>query len=185
MAGRLSHPRSLHLLTRRRLKLQTQGISFRGMDPSHVALIDIHWQSSSFNLFECDTAVKFGVRVDEFSRLIKRADKKDTVEVRIEDDSMLHIQITNNYKKEYKMRLIESSPSSTPLPKLNFNCKIVLTAVAFDKILSDVQVISDYILIESKQKEVKFSGRGDAGEADIILESGSEGLEELHYSTRL
>jgi proliferating cell nuclear antigen len=156
-----------------------QGISFRGMDPSHVALIDINWPNSSFNLFECDTAVKFGVRVDEFSRLIKRADKKDAVEVTIGEDSMLHIKINNNYRKEYKMRLIESSPSSTPLPKLNFNCKIVLTAVAFDKILSDVQVISEYILIESKQQQVKFSGRGDAGEADIILDSGSEGLEEV------
>jgi proliferating cell nuclear antigen len=156
-----------------------QGISFRGMDPSHVALIDINWPNSSFNLFECDTAVKFGVRVDEFSRLIKRADKKDAVEITIGEDSMLHIKINNNYRKEYKMRLIESSPSSTPLPKLNFNCKIVLTAVAFDKILSDVQVISEYILIESKQQQVKFSGRGDAGEADIILDSGSEGLEEV------
>jgi len=156
-----------------------QGISFRGMDPSHVALIDINWPNSSFDLFECDTTVKFGVRVDEFSRLIKRADKKDAVEITIGEDSMLHIKINNNYRKEYKMRLIESSPSSTPLPKLNFNCKIVLTAVAFDKILSDVQVISEYILIESKQQQVKFSGRGDAGEADIILDSGSEGLEEV------
>jgi proliferating cell nuclear antigen len=54
-----------------------------------------------------------------------------------------------------------------------------LTASAFDKILSDVQVISEYISIESKQKQVQFLGKGDSGEADIILESGSEGLEEL------
>jgi proliferating cell nuclear antigen len=54
-----------------------------------------------------------------------------------------------------------------------------LTASAFDKILSDVQVVSEYISIESKHKQVQFLGKGDSGEADITIESGSEGLEEL------
>ncbi|HZD83583.1 MAG TPA: proliferating cell nuclear antigen (pcna) [Nitrososphaeraceae archaeon] len=156
-----------------------EGISFRGMDPSHVALIDIHWPNSAFEAYECDTALKFGVRVDEFSKMIRRADKKDAVEITVGDDSMLHIKISNSYRRDYKMRLIESSASSTPLPKLTFNSKVVLTAGAFDKILSDVQIISEYISIESEPKKVEFSGKGDSGEADIILDSGSEGLEEL------
>ena len=156
-----------------------EGISFRGMDPSHVALIDIHWPNSAFEAYECDTALKFGVRVDEFSKMIRRADKKDAVEITVGEDSMLHIKISNSYRRDYKMRLIESSASSTPLPKLTFNSKVVLTAGAFDKILSDVQIISEYISIESEPKKVEFSGKGDSGEADIILDSGSEGLEEL------
>ncbi len=140
-----------------------EGISFRGMDPSHVAL----------------NSVKFGVRVDELSKLIKRADKRDTIEVSMGEDSMLHIKMSNGYKREYKIRLIESSASSTPLPKLNFNSKVVLNAVAFDKVLSDVQVVSEYISIESEPKRVEFTGKGDTGEADIILESEKPGLEEL------
>src|SRR5919108_6328267 len=133
-----------------------EGISFRGMDPSHVALIDIHWPNSAFEGYKCDTALKFGVRIDELSKLIKRADKKDAIEVTVGDDSMLYIKISNGYKREYKMRLIESSASSTPLPKLNFNSKLVLTAGAFDKILSDVQIVSEYISIESKSNKVEF-----------------------------
>jgi proliferating cell nuclear antigen len=156
-----------------------EGISFRGMDPSHVALIDIHWPNSAFEKFECDTSVKFGVRIDEFSKLIKRADKKDSIEVTLGDDSTLVIKIYNGYRREYRMRLIESSVSSTPLPKLNFNTKVVLTATAFDKILSDVQVVSDYISLRSEPSRIAFSGKGDSGEADITLESGSEGLEDL------
>jgi proliferating cell nuclear antigen len=158
-----------------------EGISFRGMDPSHVALIDIHWPNSAFELYDCDTAVKFGVRVDEFSKLIRRAEKKDTIEVTMGNDSMLFIKISNNnYVKEYKVRLIETSAASTPLPKLNFNCKVVLTISAFDKVLSDIQVISEYLSIESKHKQIEFSGKGDSGEANIALESGSEGLEEVN-----
>jgi proliferating cell nuclear antigen len=62
---------------------------------------------------------------------------------------------------------------------LNFNSKVILTSYAFDKILSDIQVVSEYVSIESESKKVQFIGKGDSGEADIILESGNEGLEEL------
>ena len=156
-----------------------EGISFRGMDPSHIALIDIHWPNHAFEKYECDSLVKFGIRIDEFSKLIKRADKKDAIEISLSDDSMLHVKMSNGYKREYKTRLIESSASSTPLPKLNFNSRAVLTAMAFDKVLSDVQVVSEYISIESKPGKINFSGRGDSGEADIALEAGNEGLEDL------
>jgi proliferating cell nuclear antigen len=157
-----------------------EGISFRGMDPSHIALIDIQWPNFAFERYECDTVVKFGVRIDEFSKLIKRADKKDALEITLGDDQRtLHIRISNGYKREYKMLLIESSASSTPLPKLSFNSKIVLTPGAFDRVLSDVQVVSEYISIDAKSSRVEFSGRGDSGDASIALESGSEGLEEL------
>ena len=156
-----------------------EGISFRGMDPSHVALIDIYWPNSAFEKYECNSLIKFGVRIDEFSKLIKRSEKRDSVELTINKDSMLVLKIQNGYKKEYKMRLIESSSSSTPLPKLNFNSKIILSASMVDKILSDIQVLSEYITIDCKSDSVRFLGKGDTGEADILLEPKSEGLEEL------
>ena len=111
----------------------TEGISFRGMDPSHVALIDISWPNSAFEKYECDSDIKFGVRIDEFSKLIKRADKKDSIEISISDDNMLLVTIGKN--KKYKMRLIESSATDTPLPKIPYNAKISLTNTEFDKVL--------------------------------------------------
>src|SRR6476659_2499677 len=127
-----------------------EGISFRGMDPSHIALIDIYWPAHAFEKYECDSVVKFGIRVDEFSKLVKRADKKDAIEISLGDDSRLHVKMSNGYKREYKTRLIESYASSTPLPKLNLKSNVVLTAAAFDKVLSDVQVVSEYISLASK-----------------------------------
>ena len=155
------------------------GISFRGMDPSHIALIDIHWPNTAFDEYQTDKDVKFGVRVDEFSKLIKRADKKDSLQISVGDDSMLHVNMSNGYKREYKTKLIESSASSTPLPKLSFNSRVQLTSAAFDKILSDIQVVSEYISIDSKTGKIDFSGRGDSGEANITLTAGSEGIEDL------
>jgi proliferating cell nuclear antigen len=70
-----------------------EGITFRGMDPSHVALIDISWPNSAFEKYECDSDIKFGVRIDEFSKLIKRADKKDSIEIGISEQNMLLVTV--------------------------------------------------------------------------------------------
>lgn len=156
-----------------------EGISFRGMDPSHVALIDIFWPNSAFESYKCDSEVKFGVRISEFSKLIKRTDKKDELEVSIIDEDLLQIKTSGNYRREYKMRLIESSSMSTPLPKLSFNSKLVLSLPSFDKILSDIEVVSEYVEIASYNDRIEFIGRSDTGEADVIMDSKSEGLEEI------
>lgn len=154
-----------------------EGITFRGMDPSHVALIDISWPNSAFEKYECDNDIKFGVRVDEFSKLIKRAEKQDSIEIGISEDNMLLVTIGKN--KKYKMRLIESSASDTPLPKIPYDAKIALTASAFDKILGDVQVVSDYLTINATTSKAEFSGKGDSGEVLIDLEKGMEQLTDI------
>ena len=157
-----------------------EGVSFRGMDPSHVALIDISWPNSAFEKYNCDGDIKFGVRIDEFSKLIKRAEKSDGVEINISDDSMLHVSIGKN--KKYKMRLIESSASDTPLPKISYDSKITLSSSRLDKILGDIDVVSDYLSIKTTQKNVEFSGKGDAGEATINLEKDMEDVEDISVS---
>ena len=154
-----------------------EGISFRGMDPSHVALIDIKWPNTAFEKYECDGDIKFGVRIDEFSKLIKRADKSNQIEINISDDNMLLVTVGKN--KKYKMRLIESSASDTPLPKIPYDSKISLTSSTFDKILGDVQVVSDYLIVSTSEIQAEFSGKGDSGEVNIILEKNKDELTEL------
>lgn len=155
----------------------SEGITFRGMDPSHVALIDISWPNSAFEKYECDGDIKFGVRIDEFSKLVKRAAKNDMIQIGISDSNMLLITIAGN--KKYKMRLIESSAADTPLPKISYDAKIVLQSSRFDKMLGDVQVVSDYLNMSSRDSQAEFSGKGDSGEVAIEFDASMEGIEEL------
>ena len=154
-----------------------EGITFRGMDPSHVALIDISWPNSAFEKYNCDSDIKFGVSVDEYSKVIKRAEKKESIEISISDDNMLQILIGKN--KKWSMRLIEGSASDTPLPKISYDSKIGLSSSTFDKILGDIDVVSDYLYIKTSTNNAEFSGKGDSGEAVINFEKGMEGLEEI------
>lgn len=148
----------------------TEGITFKGMDPSHVALIDISWPNSAFAAYSCDSEIKFGVRVDELSKLVKRASKTDDIELQITEDNQLLLTIGSN--KRYKVRLIEGSASETPLPKIGFDAKVVLPYTSLDRILGDVEVVSEYLTMSVGEGKAAFSGRGDSGEAAIDMAEG-------------
>lgn len=158
----------------------TEGITFRGMDPSHVALIDISWPNSAFEKYECDGDVKFGVKVDELSRLIKRAGKKDKIEIAVNDNMLL---VTINETKKYKLRTIESSSSETPLPKVSYDAKMVMSVPNFDRILGDIDVVSEYLTISTKGSKSVFSGKGDSGEVALDINGSDEDVQEIKAST--
>ena len=146
------------------------GITFRAMDPSHVALIDLFWPSSDFQKFSCEKPDRFTVRMDDFAKLVRRAEGKDSVEISRAGTESLNVKLSNGYKREFELHLIESSQSNTPLPKLTYDSKFVTTEPAFDRILNDISAISNYISIEAGKDKVTFSGKGDTGKANVLLE---------------
>lgn len=156
-----------------------EGLSFRAMDPSHVALVDLLWPNSAFEKYDCDKQHKFTVRVEDFVKLIKRADAKDGVEISSAEEGMLVVKISNGYKREYKIHLIESTSGPTPLPKLSFNTKFMTSEASFEKVLGDISVVSDHVTIEAAKSKVIFSGKSDAGAVSIALDKNSPDLMEL------
>jgi proliferating cell nuclear antigen len=161
-----------------------EGLKFRSMDPSHIALIDIEAPAAAFEKYDCPSVIKFGVRVSEFAKIIKRAGANDSIDLGIEDNWLV-IKTSGGYARNYKMRLIETAGSTTPLPKLAFDSKLVMAPSILDRILSDVTVVSDNLTIETttttttNDKVALFSGKGDSGEAKVTIDERS-GIENLH-----
>jgi len=156
-----------------------EGLLFRAMDPSHIALVDLFWPNSAFEKYECDKLFKFTVRVEDFVKLIKRADSKDSVEITTADDETIVIKMADGYRKEFRLHLIESSYGATPLPKLSFNTKLHLSEPALEKILSDISSVSDHVTVDTTKDKVSFLGKSDMGTASITIDKGSEELLEL------
>lgn len=156
-----------------------EGLTFRAMDPSHVALVDMVWPNSAFEKYECDKEFKFSVRVEDLVRLIRRAEAKDSIEIASSDDDTLLLRMSNGYKREFKLHLIESASGPTPLPKLGFNSKAHLIEGTFEKILNDVSTISDHITIRSLKDKIEFTGKSDKGTASATVDKKSDDVLEL------
>lgn len=158
-------------------------MTFRSMDSSHIALIDINWPNSASEKYHCPSTIKFEVRIDEFSKIIKRANVNDSIEIGVvEDNSSLNIKsLSSRYLRNYKMRLIESTGNvSSPLLQMTFDSKIVVGIGLLEKILNDVVVMSEKITVDTSSNSISnnnnnktaaiFSGDSDRGEARVTME---------------
>src|SRR5579862_1449211 len=117
--------------------------------------------------------------MDDFGKLIRRAEGKDSVEISREGSESLSVKLSNGYKRDFELHLIESSQSNTPLPKLTYDSKFVTTEPAFDRVLNDVSAVSNHISIDSGKDRVLFSGKGDTGKASVVLEKAEGGKGDL------
>jgi len=147
----------------------SEGMTFRAMDPSHVALVDLTLPNSSFQAYECDKPFKFSVRVEDLVKLIGRSDTKDSVEIKNTEEDAIAVTFQNGYKREFTIHLIESTAAAAPLPKLEFETKTTLTKTILEKILGDMSVVADQVTIQASKDKIAFSGKSDVGKAEVGL----------------
>jgi proliferating cell nuclear antigen len=144
------------------------------MDPAHVALIDILWPSSTFEKFECTRADRFTVRIEDFAKLIKRSEARDSVEISRSGNESIILKVGNEfYRREFELHLLESSAKSSPLPRLSFDAKFVMSYSAFAQALIDISTVSNHITLRTSNDRVLFSGKGDVGKALATFERSS------------
>jgi len=163
--------------------VDSNGVTFRAMDPSHVALIDLVWEAGGFEKFEFHSEEggekkdRFAVRVEDFAKIIKRADKNDSVTISrngssgISSESLL-IKLGENRDFEFHL-LDRASVSSTPLPKLSLVSKFSISSATLERVLDDVSALSNHVRISAEPGgTLTFSGKGDAGKARVIFSQG-------------
>ncbi len=156
-----------------------EGLSFRAMDPSHVALVDLSWPVVAFEKYECDKPFKFSLRVEDLVKLIGRSETKDSVEITSTAEDSIMMRLVNGYKREFTVHLLESTSGAAPLPKLEFDVKATLTKTIFEKVLSDISVVADQVTIQASKEKLSFSGKSDIGQASIQLEKNDADVLDL------
>ena len=157
------------------------GITFRGMDDSHIAVLDVNFPKSSFDLLESETSY-FGVKVEDFQTAINAASNGDIVEIKIDSEKIMQIAISGSLSIKYKLRLINKEEINTPIPKSDYKSKLVLNSNTLIRIITNLQNMSEYVTINCNSDEVEFSGKGDVGDAKVNLKKGNPELKELSSS---
>jgi len=157
----------------------SEGLTFRAMDPSHVALVDLALPNSSFSSYECDKPYKFSVRVEDLVKLIGRSETKDSVEIGSTEEDAIAVRLSNGYKREFTIHLIESTAGAAPLPKLEFDVKATLTKTFLEKVLGDISVVADQVTIQASKEKLTFSGKSDVGKAEISIAKNDADVLEL------
>jgi proliferating cell nuclear antigen len=131
-------------------------------------LLDISWKRDGFLEYECNEEVTFGVRIDELLKLLRRIEKDTQVEISISDGEMQITTSEGKRTRNYKLRLLDTSKSETPVPKLSFNTRVTMLYDALVDALKDIDVISSVVEIYTNEAMIKFYGKGDTGDAEVV-----------------
>jgi proliferating cell nuclear antigen len=158
--------------------VDADGIRSRAMDPSHVALVEVSLSPKCFEKYACLRPARFSVHMEDFSKIVKRADSKESFQVsRTDGASALSIRIgTGHYRKEFELHLLETDPKSSPLPKLAFTTRFKMDLYSFYQILNDVSTLSNYLTVVVRSDQVVLSGKGDSGKVEVTIGKNQSGL---------
>ena len=153
------------------------GLSFRGTDPSHVALLDITFPKSSFERFEATTSF-FGLRIDDLKNILNSAGNNDIIELKVDDNSF-QVYISGSLKMNYKINVLDKQETNLPVPKCSYKSKISIKPAMLSRILTNLEKISEFVLVESSSDKVQFSGKSDSGHAKINIDTNNPELDTI------
>jgi len=157
------------------------GVTFRGMDPSRVALLDVTFPKSSFESFEAQTSF-FGINIIELKRVVNTASSGDQIQFQIENSKSLLVSITGSLNMKYNIRLIEKTEVNVPLPKIECTSKISMDSKTLSRIMTNLSQISEYVSVDCFTDKVEFYGIGDSGDVKISMASTDPNLFEINTS---
>ena len=159
------------------------GVTFRGIDPAHIALLDVTFPKASFELLEAETSF-FGVKIEELKKIMAVVGNNDVITMSIDNPDVMKISIEGSLNMEFNIRLIEKTGINTPLPKkVDYVARASIDPSFLARILSNIQPVAEYVTINCNSDRIQFSGKGDSGDAKIDVVKGNPDLKEIESDT--
>lgn len=172
------------LLTDTCVEFDETGIKIVAMDSSHIVLVHLKLDANKFEYYHCDKKISIGINMLNFHKLIKTINSNDTLTLYIDsnDQNHLGIKIENsekNTKTNYKLNLLDLDTPSITIDPVEFNSVITLPSTDFQKIIRDMNNLSDYVEIRNVNKQLVFGCKGDFCNQETIISDNDNGVQNI------
>ena len=179
------------ILLETNITFQSNGIKIVNMDRTHTILAHLFLDAKNFELFECKSEkIVIGVNMFHLFKLINTIDNDDTLTIYIENsdysDGIVHylgLKFENGDIKQcktQKLRLIDPDPVELSIPAVQYSYVINLPSSDFQKIIRDLNGLSDKVEISSVGSELIFKSIGLFAEIEIRRTESDGTLEFVH-----
>ncbi|KAK1289671.1 Proliferating cell nuclear antigen [Acorus calamus] len=154
------------------LDCSSTGVSLQAMDSSHVALVALMLRSEGFDHFRCDRSVSMGMNLANVSKLLRCSAPDDIVTLRADDDADTLTFMFESPKQDkisdFEMKLMDIQSEHLRIPEAEYQSIVRMPSQEFARICKDLSSIGDTVVISVTKEGVKFSTRGDIGNANIV-----------------
>jgi proliferating cell nuclear antigen len=157
------------------------GIVVKALDPSRVVFADLLIPASEFETYEVDAEETAGVRLDYFTKILKRAKKGNSLELSL-DGNMFKITIKGKTgKKTFSTGIIDAEAPDISLPELDYSVNAIVDAKELLEGLKDVSLASDAVRFVATEDTFRIEGSGTTQEVSIEPEATYEGTGKASY----
>ena len=161
------------------MTFQKDGIRIINMDKSHTVLVHMHLNAENFEYYNCKKdKIIVGVNMLHLFKIINAIDNDETLSIYIEDKDYndgiveyLTIKFENKNIKQckiYKLKLIEPEQEELTVPNVTFSTIINMPSSDFQKIIRDMNNISEKLEIKSVDNQLIFKCDGPFANAELI-----------------
>lgn len=166
---------------------QKDGIRIVNMDKSQTILVHMHLHADNFEYYECKKEkIIVGVNMLHLFKLINTIDNDETLSIYIEEQDYNHgiveylnLKFENKNIKQckiQKLRLIEPEQEELQVPNVKFSSIINIPSGDFQKIIRDLNNISDKLEIKSVRNQLVFKCNGAFANAEIVRSESDSGM---------
>lgn len=173
------------ILTDATITFTKNGMKIINFDKTHTILVNVILHASKFENYECkpDKIIVCSNTIHLF-KVISTISNLDTLTIYIEKDdyndgvvSYLGLQYENGNIKQcscQKLRLIEPDNEELIVPDVEYSTIINLPSADFQKIIRDMNGISDRIEIKSVGSDLIFSCEGNFASSRVLRSESAE-----------
>ncbi len=162
------------------LNFDDEGIRVRGMDPSHVAMIDIRLKPGLFDRFD-KTEDMITVNLAELYRFLDRVEKGEQVKI-IYDKKEAKLAILTEKggtKRRFALPTLEPLDDVVPEPKIFWKSEGRILTQSIDRAIKDSELVAEHVKISFTNDALVFNAVGDVGSARNEWEKDSDELLQL------
>jgi proliferating cell nuclear antigen len=167
------------ILTDATISFTREGIKIINFDKTHTIIVNVVLNANKFELFKCDPEkIIICTNTLHLFKVISTMSNDDTLSIYIEKSdyhdgivSHLGLQYDNGDIKQcynQKLRLIEPDPEELIVPDVEYSTVINLPTSDFQKMIRDLNSISDRIEIKSVGNDLIFSCDGAFASSKIF-----------------
>jgi proliferating cell nuclear antigen len=162
------------LVNEANLQCSPAGIQMQAMDASHISLVTLLLRSEGFKTYNCARNVNLGINLANMSKILKCANKDDSITLRYEGtDSLTFLVESTGQEKvsEFTMKLMEIDGDSLGIPDQNYNAVVSMPSADFTKLCRDMITFGESVQVNVTRDSVKFTAKGDFGSGSTVIKS--------------
>lgn len=161
------------LVTDVNIDCTSAGLSLQSMDDAHVTLVMLQLKAGGFESYRCDRTIPIGINMSSLSKIIKCGNNEDALTLKADDNGeTLSINFRSpkgDKVSEYDLKLMDLDMEHLAVPDSVYDVTVRMSSSEFQRIVRDLQNISESVTISAIKDCLKFSAEGEIANGTILV----------------